>query len=505
MVGLNSQHRKNRQRPRGKGGVNRDRDRGGADSKLELLQQLVAKSSGSRQSSSSRPNTERPRSLLDRVRERQKGGFPQTTRKKDAVRQAVHSEECEALKTENELLKQLVASVKSAAVKNRDQARQLSSLQALQQLQQRPTPLSPLALLANILQSPSDNLPSSSHGSPSSSSLEREVRRVVQQPDFSTVIQTVSYETVVTTEGTKEISLRFQGKWKTTQIVQAVIQTSTITEVLTSLIEVTPTQPIHMTKQTRANQLLPLYPRSSRKDKSEKENITVERKEEKRQRSFPGGRTPKIRPFQRKNDRYKTTPKPSSHGRLSSFKTLQGYLQNIKGKIDGARKSGRNKNIDTQAISRERFQNNPISSSVIEVSIAKNSRQSENQEDKEVSQFGPVDLQNNAGTVTITSDDSHPLKEPSEAQYTRVTTFFLSGSVPGQYTTSLSTITLSDKEETSGSRVKRETLLVSDRIFHTYNELKISPTRTVKLGKEGDLCRVETVTVTVVNTQTCAR
>jgi len=89
-----------------------------------------------------------------------------------------------------------------------------------------------------------------------------------------------------------------------------------------------------------------------------------------------------------------------------------------------------------------------------------------------------------------------------------IITIFLSGSVPGVYSTSLSTVTLSDS---TGQRSKRAALeIISNTVETPENDIR--PTRSIKKETsalikpdqtERDYCNVKTVTVTVINSQPC--
>merc|ERR1712212_840967 len=146
----------------------------------------------------------------------------------DNLENSLRGGECDALKTENELLKQLIASVTSQKPSDlllQKQEEKLSPLRALQQLQGQlqgrvlPPP-SPLDVLEPRALQPS---------------IEEEVIE-------KTVTKTSVFPSLITSQTTREISLRFQNKWKTTQVVEAVIVTSTITELVESVVRLTPTR-----------------------------------------------------------------------------------------------------------------------------------------------------------------------------------------------------------------------------------------------------------------------
>jgi len=146
----------------------------------------------------------------------------------DNLENSLRGGECDALKTENELLKQLIASVTSQKPSDlllQKQEEKLSPLRALQQLQGQ------LQGRALPPPSPLDAL----EPRPLQSSFQQEVIE-------KTVTKTSVFPTLITSQTTREISLRFQNKWKTTQVVEAVIVTSTITELVESVVSLTPTR-----------------------------------------------------------------------------------------------------------------------------------------------------------------------------------------------------------------------------------------------------------------------
>ena len=125
--------------------------------------------------------------------------------------------DCEDLRTENDLLKQLVEKL-SKQVEARQQVQQV------QQVQQA----SPLSLISEALKTRLGLAPVSKNGlNPFLPGInDRGIRRVVTQaePVTSTLLITTSYESLVTSSVTRDISILFQGRYSTTHVLDSVIQ-----------------------------------------------------------------------------------------------------------------------------------------------------------------------------------------------------------------------------------------------------------------------------------------
>jgi len=292
--------------------------------------------------------------------------------------------ECDALRTENDLLKQLISSVTSQKPSDlllQKQEQRLSPLRALHQLQgqlqgRALPPPSPLDALEPRGLQPS---------------IEQEVVE-------TTVTKTSVYPSLVTSQTTREISLRFQNKWKTTQVVEAVIVTSTITKLVESVVSLTPTRSLG--SLATATLRLPLP----------------------RQQLQP---TP---PTQLRSGSREGSP-------LSSFQALQRYLLQLREKGKPEERVGEQQRKEV-ARTTERPTQGPIRPHQTHFSptrphlklppkslpAPKKLMRTPDKEREEV--FESI------ATTTATATES-------------VVTIFVSGSVPGVYSTILSTITTS--------------------------------------------------------------
>jgi len=227
----------------------------------------------------------------------------------------------------------------------------------------------------------------------------------------------------------------------------------------------------------------------------------------------------KIKEF-RKPQRPNSTRPPSRQQSLDSFQSLKNYLRNIK-----QNQSVRQK--ESSSLSRARPHKNFTDKSNDQQETVVNHRV-DSEDDGRAGLFGPKNLLKDKITheiskskdTTVTSATTslppeHPVQnadvKESAAVSTSVVTLFISGSVPGEYTTSLKTVTV----DSAGS-ITRE---------RRQAESQIRPTKTVRLDQdamtESDSysnfnlessfepvepeaeCGAYTVTVTVVETVGC--
>jgi len=327
-------------------------------------------------------------------------------------------------------------------------------------------------------------------------------------PEPSTILETTSYETFLTSQVTKDISLRFQGRWKTTQVVDTVTETSLVTEVLTKVITATTPAPLprqlHTVDHNQREQKRKERPRSNGRFRPNKLYQSPQ---------------VKIKEF-RKPQRPNSTRPPSRQQSLDSFQSLKNYLRNIK-----QNQSVRQK--ESSSLSRARPHKNFTDKSNDQQETVVNHRV-DSEDDGRAGLFGPKNLLKDKIThkiskskdTTVTSATTslppeHPVQnadvKESAAVSTSVVTLFISGSVPGEYTTSLKTVTV----DSAGS-ITRE---------RRQAESQIRPTKTVRLDQdamtESDSysnfnlessfepvepeaeCGAYTVTVTVVETVGC--
>jgi len=303
--------------------------------------------------------------------------------------------ECDALRTENDLLKQLISTVTSQKPSDlllQKQEQRLSPLRALHQLQgqlqgRALPPPSPLDALEPRGLQPS---------------IEQEVVE-------TTVTKTSVYPSLVTSQTTREISLRFQNKWKTTQVVEAVIVTSTITELVESVVSLTPTRSLASLATATLRLPLPRHP---------------------------------IQP---------TPPTQLSRegSPLSSFQALQRYLLQLREKGKPEEKVGEQQRKEV-ARTTERPTQGPI-----------RPHQTHFSPTRPHLKLPPKSLPAPRKLVKTPDEETEEVSEsiattvPTATE--SVVTIFLSGSVPGVYSTVLSTITTSP----TAVRHRREAKVVS--------------------------------------------
>ena len=330
-----------------------------------------------------------------------------------------------------------------------------------------------------------------------------------------------SYETHLTSELTKDISLLFQGKWKTTQIVESVIevnivhtlllimtfhnylQTSTVTEILTSIITATPSA-------TTPKQLNTL-------DHNHKDEKERQRSSGRFRPSLPRRPTQvKIKPFQPQRPKF-GRPKSQTQN-LESFQTLKSYLKNIKQKqtpgpaklpsLHRPRKYSVDKS-EEQPVSRRAGLFGSKNLLKDKINDSKNKF-------KEITE--PPTTVPPPSAPPPPPPEPKPLPPPQQSdskneatatkghavESTSIVTVYLSGKVPGVYSTSLKTVIV------EASRAKRSADLV------------IQPTKTIPLEEESldhsywnlvldssfeennaPACSQHTVTITVVETDWC--
>jgi len=483
----------------------KSRDR---NNKIDLLKQILVENSG-------RGNRlkEKERSIFNRVSSSNANRLPHSFRPTPQGRSNSLSignrnrvrNDCEDLIAENKLLKQLLSNAQ-AKRKQTDQlipgvnSLDLNTLQPLLQHQgqsssPRPLPLSPIALLTNALK----------NSAQVTSPKNREERGAVE---LSTIIQTKSYETYIIAEETKDISLKFKGKWKTTPIIQTITQTSRITEIQSTVITITPTHRVERQKETIIN-INPQF--HHRRENNRIEDDRFSNKFDSHRNKF---KSPLIRPFRRKlhENVYKppTTAAPRQQAESDSLRALQAYLQRVK------------ENRDIKSITVPTGIEKLKAQNVKEDRIHLLSSLDESLNNEDITVV-TTDVQINVKEVTPAPDpgNEHINIEPETIVSSKVDinsstaensvsiiTIFLSGSVPGVYSTSLSTVTLSDS---TGQRSKREAVeIISNKVETPENDIR--PTRSIKKETsaliehdqtERDYCNVKTVTVTVINTQPC--
>ena len=161
---------------------------------------------------------DRRTSILDRARFRPKSlrkPFERASSPRLSPSRVRSDCDCEDLRTENDLLKQLVEKL-SKQVEASEQRLQQSS---------------PLSLISEALKTRLGLTPISKNGLnpflPGTN--ERGIRRVVGQagqaePVTSTILITTSYQSLVTSSVTRDISILFQGRYSTTHVLDSVIQ-----------------------------------------------------------------------------------------------------------------------------------------------------------------------------------------------------------------------------------------------------------------------------------------
>ena len=122
--------------------------------------------------------------------------------------------DCEDLRTENDLLKQLVEKLSKEVEASEQRVQQASPLSLISEALKTRLGLAPVSKngLKPFLAGPGTN--------------ERGIRRVVTQaePVTSTLLITTSYESLVTSSVTRDISILFQGRYSTTHVLDSIIQ-----------------------------------------------------------------------------------------------------------------------------------------------------------------------------------------------------------------------------------------------------------------------------------------
>eukprot|EP00090_Calanus_glacialis_P001407 TRINITY_DN11001_c0_g1_i1.p1 TRINITY_DN11001_c0_g1~~TRINITY_DN11001_c0_g1_i1.p1 ORF type:complete len:482 (+),score=124.27 TRINITY_DN11001_c0_g1_i1:103-1548(+) len=187
-------------------------------------------------------------SVLDRARIRQQQLFgvrpqsrPLTPSPQSQPRSAfpdrnrLFGGECQALKTENSILKQQLLAAQSQF---EEPARAQNILRIIQESSDPSPPNSqPLAAnpLAKLLQASSKENDHGQVGIQLSSIL------ITPTPTISTILDTTSFVTTVTVTLSKEIGIYFHGKRIPTHILDTEVQVQTVTSTISSTVEITPT------------------------------------------------------------------------------------------------------------------------------------------------------------------------------------------------------------------------------------------------------------------------
>jgi len=476
-------------------------------SRLDLLKKIVQTTEEDNSNILGRIGDRRPTSILDRVRNRpnrpnrpsfdplkrtnnRRPFSPQITSGK--LRNSLSDNECEDLKNENDILKQLVESVNKQRAEEAKAA--ITQQEQLAQVNQ-PNPLSVLseALKISLGLAPTPPLPQAVPGV-----HDRGIRRVNTKPETSTVFQTTSYQTHLTSEVTKDISLLFQGKWKTTQIVESVIETSTVTEILTSVITATPsvTNP----------QILNTLEHNLRKEKERPKSNGRFRP------SLPRRPTQvKIKPFKPQRPQF-GRPKSQTQN-LESFQTLKSYLKNIKQNqtpgpvklpsLHRPRKYSVDKS-EEEPVSRRAGLFGSKNLLKAKINNSKNKLKEITEPSTPAPPPPPPEPKPLPSPQQSDSKSDATATKDNAVESTSIVTVYLSGKVPGVYSTSLKTVIV------EASRAKRSADLV------------IQPTKTIPLDEESvdhsywnlildssfeensaPACTQQTVTVTVTETVGC--
>lgn len=386
--------------------------------------------------------------------------------------------DCEDVRTENDLLKQLVDKLTKQVEASEQRVQQQSS---------------PLSLISEALKTRLGLAPVSKNGLnpflPGSN--ERGIRRVVSQaePVTSTILITTSYQSLVTSSVTRDISILFQGRYSTTHVLDSVIQTSTITDTITSLVEITPSVTLPV---VQANTLALLL------NKLQEQNIPEA------DRSFSQIRTT-------------TSEKPE---RLDSFETLKGYLNRIKtGKppfkrpslilnkvtTEGDQNDEKEKEVEVQTQNNYRanlFGRRNLLKEKISSSIYRTHQPSiEPSIEPSPTEVSPAPTVTESPSLVVNVASSVRVEEGEEEEpevRTSVVTLYLSGSVPGVFSTSLQTVILPSEGESQ--RYRREAVeilptrsLEAPEMTDSYWDLIESSLNS--LGGDSDSERV-TVTIT---------
>ena len=142
-------------------------------------------------------------SILDRVRHRPRNIFtPRSPSRRPSSSTRAEASECTELRAENAILKQLL--------EQQQQLKQLVESVARQEASSAQEKLS-AAVRAGL----DRTAPQVKSAQP-----------VVSKGRSVTLVETTSYPSLVTSQVTKDISLRFNGQWKTTQLLDTVVEVS---------------------------------------------------------------------------------------------------------------------------------------------------------------------------------------------------------------------------------------------------------------------------------------
>ena len=142
-------------------------------------------------------------SILDRVRHRPRNIFtPRSPSRRPFSSNRAEASECAELRAENAILKQLL--------EQQQQLKQLVESVARQDASSAQEKLS-AAVRAGL-----------DRAAPQVQSAQS----VESSKGSVTLVETTSYPSLVTSQVTKDISLRFNGQWKTTQLLDTVVEVS---------------------------------------------------------------------------------------------------------------------------------------------------------------------------------------------------------------------------------------------------------------------------------------
>lgn len=367
--------------------------------------------------------------------------------------------QCEELRAENEALKQLVDKLTV----------QLQSSELKAQQSSQPS-LSPLSLISEALKTRLGLAPVSNNGlAPFLPGInERGIRRVVTQaePVTSTILITTSYESLVTSSVTRDISILFQGRYSTTHVLDSVIETSTITDTLTSVVKITPTVALPAVQANTLAHLLGQLQQDSEPEQDRKLTTTEKSESLDSFETLKGylnriknkTRNPLRTPFKRPSLRqHKVTKEESVTGEDDlkdddDEEQEEGNIQNnYRANLFGRR------NLLKEKISSSIYRTaepsmeprlEPSLEPSVELSVEPSVEVSV-EPSVEVSSSQEVDIQpsviESSLVVNVASNVRVELEETDLR--TSVITVFLSGKVPGVFSTSLKTVILSGEEE----------------------------------------------------------
>jgi len=446
---------------------------------------------------------------------------------------------CEDLRSENDLLKKLVEQL------TKQQKAAEAKEKLLQSKLQGGAGAGPLSLISEALRSRLGvNNPAAGVNNPFLPGFnERGIRRVLtQEPQVttSTIVTTTSYESLITSSVTRDLSVLFQGRYSTTYVLDTVIETSTITDTLTSVVTITPSLP-----QLNSPQLNTINYNA---------DIKLPTSNHKRVKSFnTKTETPEgldsfetLRGYLDKFQKKTSTPGPSTttrrpliarlkhESRLKSFKRPNLFANRdlIKDRISSSLVNAVEETTSTtqlepsfsytsssyppvqpynthtaQAIQQAQAQATSSAVDVVSmiVNVASNVRVATAEE---TSTIETVTLQ----TVTSVSQNVEPaiISEPSIETIktvlpvpvvqtgvpipvqSSIVTVYISGSVPGVFTTSLSTVfyngappaTTTAAALTNDDGVNTENDIIDNERAKRHAKIAIAPTRTVKLDQE---------------------